>query len=224
MLVYNMVVTNKYSRKFVQELADINSNVFNYTITKENHSLEDDDITTVRITQSNKARKEENLDTGNTILYYDDLKIDQDNMLYYEIEREKIDKVGNRVDLKLSTSEILSWYPLKNQFESFKYINSNSDYKYLKTEKYNGSKCLVVEFIYNEYDEIIKVWLNLKNGLIEKEENYKENKLESVVTYKTEINNVTDTNIYIPDLKEYTYTGKITIFPQQIKHIKGEGN
>ena len=219
-----MVITNKYSRKFVQVLADVNSNIFNYTITKENHSLVEDTINTVRITQSNKARKEENLETGNTILYYDDLKIDQDNMLYYEIESEEIDEAGNKVDIKLSTSEIISWYPLENQFESFKYINSNSEYKFLKTEKYNGSKCIVVEFIYNDYNEIIRVWFNLKNGIIEKEEYYKQNELESVVTYKAEINNVTDTKIYIPDLKEYTYTGKITIFPQQIQGVKGEGN
>ena len=56
--------------------------------------------------------------------------------------------------------------------------------------------------------DYIKVWINLDNGFVIKEESYKDNILESIVTYKTEVNTVTSDIVEIPNLDEYTYIEK----------------
>ena len=218
LLIYNVIITNKYSRKFVLELAEQNSKTFNYMMVKESYSIEDGTMHTIRVIQNESARREEDLETGYTMLYYNDFRIDQDNKTYSEFIGQKVEKDGKETDIKITTQEVISWHPLENEFESFKHINSSPGYKYIKTEEYNGAKCIVVEFSFEEYGESVKVWFNLENGLIEKEENYKNETLESVVTYKTEVNTVTDAELFIPDLEDYTYIGQIKIYPARIEY------
>ena len=216
-LIYNMIISNKYSRKFVQELAEQNAQTFNYMMVKESYSIEDGTTSRIKVTQSENARIEEDLETGYTMLYYNDFRIDQENKTYSEFIGQKVEKDGKETDIKITTQEVISWHPLENEFESFKHINFSPGYKYIKTEEYNGAKCIVVEFSFEEYGESVKVWFNFENGLIEKEENYKDETLKSVVTYEIEVNNVTDAELCIPDLEDYTYIGQIKIYPDRIE-------
>lgn len=220
-LIYNMIISNKYSRKFVQELAEQNAQTFNYMMVKESYSIKDGTTSKVKVTQSENARIEEDLETGYTMLYYNDFRINQENKTYSEFIGHKVEEDGKETAIKITTQEVISWHPLENEFESFKHINFSPGYKYIKTEEYNGAKCIVVEFSFEEYGESVKVWFNLENGLIEKEENYKDETLESVVTYKTEINNVTDTELCIPDFEDYNYIGQTEIYPAQIEQYSG---
>ena len=216
-LIYNIIISNKYSRKLVLELAEQNSKTFNYMMVKESYSIEDGITSKIKVTQSENARIEEDLETGYTMLYYNDFRIDQENKTYSEFIGQNVEKDGKEADIKITTQEVISWHPLENEFESFKHINSSPGYKYIKTEEYNGAKCIVVEFSFEEYGESVKVWFNFENGLIEKEENYKDETLKSVVTYEIEVNNVTDAELCIPDLEDYTYIGQIKIYPDRIE-------
>ena len=102
-LIYNMIISNKYSRKFVQELAEQNAQTFNYMMVKESYSIKDGTTSKVKVTQSENARIEEDLETGYTMLYYNDFRINQENKTYSEFIGHKVEEDG-----KILLPELLS--------------------------------------------------------------------------------------------------------------------
>lgn len=203
-LSYKMIINSKFSQRFVKELID-NNNTNNYIVIKEEYSVKDETTSSEKIVQNENARKEEYLDTGKTIYYYNNFEINKDRKTYKKLESIQVDKNGNEENrVEISTKEIISSHPLKNEFNSYIFLDSSSEYKYLKKEIYKGEECIVVKFIINKEDSI-KVWIDLEIGFILKEENYSTGVLESIVTYNIEKDVETDNILDIPNLNEYTF-------------------
>lgn len=196
-----MFRNNKYSRRAINELLEKNANVINYVMTKETHNIEDGTISTQKIIQNEKGRKEEYLDTYYTRLYYDNFIINLNEKTYSKVVGHNVDE-GKYIDI--TTKEVISWHILKNEFESFSHINSNAEYKYLKKELYNDKTCIIIELKITD-TETEKIWIDSDTGLINKEEYYIENKLNKIIIYETELNNVTDNDLSIPNLKEFNF-------------------
>ena len=202
-LGYKIVVNNKYSQKYIKELVEINTNTSNYII--EKCFIENESERVEKITQKEDCRKEKYTDTGKVVIYANNLEINESRKTYTETKIQSVDKDGNITEEPYTTKEIIQMHPLKNEFNSYAYINSSNEYKYLGKEKFNYKQCIKCKFIlYGESNYII-VWIDEETGFILKEEEYKEGQLNKTVIYNTSINIVDDKDIVIPKLDDYTY-------------------
>lgn len=203
--IYQMVTNSIYSRKFAKELIEKNGNTSNYILLKEKDQIEKDTKDIEKIVQMEDARKIIYEDTDNIVLYYNDCEINE------KVKRYSTTKANDNVKGKIpiTTKDIISMNPLKSQYESYNdIISSHRDYKYLGKEKIDNTNCVVVQCTMDNKVDYIKVWISLDSGFVIKEENYKDNILESILTYKTEVNTVTSDIVEIPNLDEYTYIEK----------------
>lgn len=203
-LLYKLITENKYSRKFIIELLETNADINNYIILEERYSAETGTTSAKKISQNDNARLVEYLDSKKTILYANNLEINKQAKTYAKLEMNETDENGNRTSKDITTQDIISLHPLRNEFNSFSYVYYSPDYQYLRKEEYNRVKCIVVEFIVNGENDRVIVWIDLKTGFILKEEYYKTD-LKEIITYKTEVNTVEDNEIDIPNLSDYTY-------------------
>ena len=206
LLGYKMIINNKYSRKYVYELIEKNGNTNNYIIVKERYSFKYGEKEVEKIIQKENARRVEQYgDNYETMtLYANDFAIHMDERTYSKIKGQKVDENGNETDVIVTTKEIISLHPLKNEFDNVPYIDSDG-YKYLNKEKYNGVNCIKIQLIKNEESYVI-MWIDMETGFVLKEEKYNnEGVLECITTYKTNVNNVTDREIDFPDLNTYRY-------------------
>jgi len=84
--------------------------------------------------------------------------------------------------------------------------------KIFQKEKYNNIKCVV---LYYEDAEMqgtagvwtrlsYKIWIDEERGHILKQETYKDGELSEITTYTIQTNCVTDKEIALPDLKDFT--------------------
>ncbi len=213
--IYCIYINNQYSRRKVYEILEKNINLLNYSIEIEDISVKEENNSTTKIIQKGDARKEENI-TDNSVKWYSNnfVIVKRINEKSYYKEPISITDINGNVIHSYSTTED-KIYPLTSEFKSLNYINnSNIDYKYLKKETYNNQKCIVIKLTDRETNPIndIKVWINLENGFVLKEEYYCGAELEKVVTYTTRINCVTDNEIEIPDLTEYTFLNQLYDF------------
>lgn len=206
MLGYHIIINNKYSKKFIYELTEKNINNGNFILEKEENIIKEGKINKTKIIQKEDARREENLNNGEIIWYANDLVIIKniDEKIYYRQKAGETDIGGNTTYRYMTTKDILAYSTLRNDFKCVNFMMNSQNYKYLKKEKYNDTKCIVV---YIE-DYKAKVWINLETGFILKEELYLNGTLESITTYKVETNIVTDKEIDVPNLKEYTFIDK----------------
>ena len=200
-----MVTNSIYSRKFAKELIEKNGNTSNYILLKEKYQIEKDTKDIEKVVQMEDARKIIYEDTDNIVLYYNNCEINE------KVKRYSTTKANDNVkgEIPITTKDIISMNPLKSQYESYNdIISSYRDYKYLGKEKIDNTNCVVVQCTMDNKVDYIKVWISLDSGFVIKEENYKDNILESIVTYKTEVNTVTSDIVGIPNLDEYTYIEK----------------
>ncbi len=203
--IYQMVINSIYSRKFAKELIEKNGNTSNYILSKEKYLIEKDTTEIEKVVQMEDARKIIYEDTGKVMLYYNDCEINEKLKRY---SKTKATDNGEE-EILITTKEIISMNPLKSQYESYNnIISSYRNYKYLGKEKIDSISCIIVKCTMDNKVDYIKVWINLDNGFVIKEESYKDNILESIVTYKTEVNTVTSDIVEIPNLDEYTYIEK----------------
>lgn len=203
--IYQMVTNSIYSRKFAKELIEKNGNTSNYILLKEKYQIEKDTKDIEKVVQMEDARKIIYEDTDNIVLYYNNCEINE------KVKRYSTTKANDNVkgEIPITTKDIISMNPLKSQYESYNdIISSYRDYKYLGKEKIDNTNCVVVQCTMDNKVDYIKVWISLDSGFVIKEENYKDNILESIVTYKTEVNTVTSDIVGIPNLDEYTYIEK----------------
>ena len=203
--IYQMVTNSIYSRKFAKELIEKNGNTSNYILLKEKYQIEKDTKDIEKVVQMEDARKIIYEDTDNIVLYYNNCEINE------KVKRYSTTKTNDNVkgEIPITTKDIISMNPLKSQYESYNdIISSYRDYKYLGKEKIDNTNCVVVQCTMDNKVDYIKVWISLDSGFVIKEENYKDNILESIVTYKTEVNTVTSDIVGIPNLDEYTYIEK----------------
>lgn len=95
------------------------------------------------------------------------------------------------------------------------YINDINDmcFEYENTKEVNDNECIVVKLYNNENNNVNylvkRLYINKKNGIIEKIEKYKattygEEELISKQVYKMHTGEVTDDDIKKPDLKSYS--------------------
>ena len=203
--IYQMVTNSIYSRKFAKELIEKNGNTSNYILLKEKYQIEKDTKDIEKVVQMEDARKIIYEDTDNIVLYYNNCEINE------KVKRYSTTKANDNVkgEIPITTKDIISMNPVKSQYESYNdIISSYRDYKYLGKEKIDNTNCVVVQCTMDNKVDYIKVWISLDSGFVIKEENYKDNILESIVTYKTEVNTVTSDIVGIPNLDEYTYIEK----------------
>ena len=203
--IYQMVTNSIYSRKFAKELIEKNGNTSNYILLKEKYQIEKDTKDIEKVVQMEDARKIIYEDTDNIVLYYNNCEINE------KVKRYSTTKANDNVkgEIPITTKDIISMNPLKSQYESYNnIISSYRNYKYLGKEKIDNTNCVVVQCTMDNKVDYIKVWISLDSGFVIKEENYKDNILESIVTYKTEVNTVTSDIVGIPNLDEYTYIEK----------------
>lgn len=205
-LVYHLIINNKYSKKFIYELTEKNINNDNFILEKEENIIKEGQSNKTRITQKEDARREENLNNGEIKWYANDLVIMQnsDEKIYYRQKAGETDINGNTTYRYMTTKDILTYSTLRNDFKCVNFMMNSQNYKYLKKEKYNDTECIVVDI----EDYQAKVWINLETGFILKEELYLNGTLESITTYKVETNIVTDKEIDLPNLEEYTFIDK----------------
>lgn len=208
-LSYHIIINNKYSRKFVYGLTEKNINSDNFILEKEEKFVKEGKITRTRIIQKEDARREETLNNKEIKWYANDLVIikNADEKIYYKEKSGKTDINGNTTYRYMTTKDVLTYSTLRNDFQCINFIMNSQDYKYLKKEKYNSTECIVVEFNkILDYDA--RIWIDLETGFTLKEELYLDGTLERITTYKVKINIVTDKEIDLPDLEEYTFIEK----------------
>ena len=205
-LAYYMITNSKYSRKFVKELIEKNGETHNYIIEIESNSINDTETTIQKITQKDDARKEENIKRETITWYANDFVIIKDTeKTYSKLDGGIVDENGERKKIYIPTSEIISINPLKSEFNSYADTYNDSNYKFLKKENYNDIKCIVVEFSSVNEENKTKAWIDLETGFVLKEEEYSGGILERTTKYKVEANVVTNEDIDLPNLDEYTY-------------------
>lgn len=212
---YYLYINNQYSRGKVYEILEKNINNMNYSIEIEDNFIKEGKTSFMKIIQKENARKEENLTDQSIKWYANDFIIIKrtDDKVYYREEKQITDINGNITHSYSTTDEKIN--KLIYEFSSLVYINnSDIDYKYLKKETYNNQKCIVIELTNIESYPItdIKIWIDLESGFVLKEEYYCEKELERVIKYTTNINCVTDNEIKLPDLTEYTFLNELYNF------------
>lgn len=194
-LLRNIVINNKYSQKYVKELLEKNNNYTNYILEIEETSLEDSTTTLIKKIRKEDAAKVEYINENSTRWYTKDMVISE--------ERETNTKVYANQEQYLSS--------LGEELKCFELTGAIENYKYIKKEKYNKRECIVVEFgrLYGTMNEGEKeyysrrIWVDIENGFILKEEHYCEEELSKIILYKIQVNIVTDKEIDLPDLTEY---------------------
>lgn len=212
---YYLYINNQYSRGKVYEILEKNINNMNYSIEIEDNFIKEGKTSFMKIIQKENARKEENITDQSIKWYANDFIIIKrtDDKVYYREEKQITDINGNITHSYSTTDEKIN--KLIYEFSSLVYINnSDIDYKYLKKETYNNQKCIVIELTNIESYPItdIKIWIDLESGFVLKEEYYCEKELERVIKYTTNINCVTDNEIKLPDLTEYTFLNELYNF------------
>lgn len=212
---YYLYINNQYSRGKVYEILEKNINNMNYSIEIEDNFIKEGKTSFMKIIQKENARKEENLTDQSIKWYANDFIIIKrtDDKVYYREEKQITDINGNITHSYSTTDEKIN--KLIYEFSSLVYINnSDIDYKYLKKETYNNQKCIVIELTNIESYPItdIKIWIDLESGFVLKEEYYCEKELGRVIKYTTNINCVTDNEIKLPDLTEYTFLNELYNF------------
>ncbi len=212
---YYLYINNQYSRGKVYEILEKNINNMNYSIEIEDNFIKEGKTSFMKIIQKENARKEENLTDQSIKWYANDFIIIKrtDDKVYYREEKQITDINGNITHSYSTTDEKIN--KLIYEFSSLVYINnSDIDYKYLKKETYNNQKCIVIELTNIESYPItdIKIWIDLESGFVLKEEYYCEKELERVIKYTTNINCVTDNEIKLPDLTEYSFLNELYNF------------
>ena len=213
--IYYIYINNRYPRGKIYELLEKNVNNINYSIEIEDNFIKEGRTSIMKIVQKEDARKEENINDNSIKWYSNDFVIVKriDEKSYYREKKEITDINGNTIQGYSTTNDHI--YKLIYEFNSLMYINnSDIDYKYLKQETYNNQKCIVIELTDAESYPItdIKIWIDLENGFVLKEEYYCEKELERVIKYTTNINCVTDNEIKLPDLTEYTFLNELYNF------------
>lgn len=117
------------------------------------------------------------------------------------------------------TRECISYLPDLKMYQLINYSDDisgleNAEYKFIGYENYNGTKCAVGEFKFNELDLTTKIWLDEERGTylkivntgIDSSGSQYENVDEYVATYDI----VTDEDVKKPDLTEYTMISEDT--------------
>lgn len=213
--IYYTYINNQYSRGKVYEILENNINNINYSIEIKDNFIKEGKTSFMKIIQKENARKEENITDHSIKWYANDFIIINtiDKKVYYKEENQITDINGNITHSYSTTDDKIN--KLIYEFGSLVYINnSDIDYKYLKKEIYNNQKCIVIELtnIESYPTTDIKIWIDLESGFVLKEEYYCEKELERVIKYTTNINCVTDNEIKLPDLTEYTFLNELYNF------------
>lgn len=213
--IYYIYINNQYSRGKVYEILEKNINNINYSIEIEDNFIKEGKTSFMKIIQKENARKEENITDQSIKWYANDFIIVNtiDEKVYYREENQITDINGNITHSYSTTDDKIN--KLIYEFSSLVYINnSDIDYKYLKKETYNNQKCIVIELTNIESYSItdIKIWIDLESGFVLKEEYYCEKELERLIRYTTNINCITDNEIKLPDLTEYTFLNELYNF------------
>lgn len=213
--IYYIYINNQYSRGKVYEILENNINNINYSIEIEDNFIKEGKTSFMKIIQKENARKEENITDQSIKWYANDFIIVNtiDEKVYYREENQITDINGNITHSYSTTDDKIN--KLIYEFSSLVYINnSDIDYKYLKKETYNNQKCIVIELTNIESYPItdIKIWIDLESSFILKEEYYCEKELERLIKYTTNINCITDNEIKLPDLTEYTFLNELYNF------------
>lgn len=198
--IYNIIVNNIYSEKNIYKLIQKNINCNNYVLEKNEKIIDTGAENKVKIVQKEDARMEDDISDGVTKWYIDNLiiKKNKNDKVYYKQKKEDENQY-------ITTQEMLKYLTLANEFQCYNHIENCEKYKYLKNEKFNNKNCVVVRFdnIIDGHDAII--WIDCDTGFILKEELYLKDKLETITTYSIKTNVVSDEELDIPDLQEYTY-------------------
>ena len=198
--IYNIIINNIYSEKNIYKLIQKNINCNNYVLEKNEKIIDTGTENKVKIVQKKDARMEDDVSDGVTKWYIDNLiiKKNKNDKVYYKQKKEDENQY-------ITTQEMLKYLTLANEFQCYNHIENCEKYKYLKNEKFNNKKCVVVRFdnIIDGHDAIILI--DCDTGFILKEELYLKDKLETITTYSIKTNVVSDEKLDIPNLQEYTY-------------------
>lgn len=144
-----------------------------------------------------------------------------ENFIYPEISFSKLARKGNIRKIETLGMTIWQTENMEIQEDNKTYIKTNQDlddvtlcnnsaavFRYVKKEKYNNKKCIVVQYI-EKYDNAKKhpktvYWIDEEAGTIEKMESYDENGfLEYRYHYITEFDCVESSEMILPDIQEY---------------------
>ena len=140
-----------------------------------------------------------------------------ENIIFNNGIKKIIYKTGDNItDIRWITSDkIISEYSKIYVDSSFVpsdldtldiYLSGNYTYKFLREETYNNLKCIVSEFTNKNSNEKTVVWIDIERKLLVKQEIYdNNNQLTQSFTYNITLNNVTDEDVKLPDLTNYTY-------------------
>ncbi len=208
-LAYNLIVNSKYSQRFAKELLEKNTQTYNYKFEKKEYFNKTGEEKVTKVIQKEDARRVENSNGSITWLANDYcIMCDSNSKIYFKTIMHPAMGDNSSQDIKYRTTK-QDLIILQGEFNWL--INGNSVYKYVGKEKYNDKECIVVEF--DRSDRIqttkkTKQWIDLDTGLILKEEQYENNELVETIQYIVEINTVTDQDIDLPNLNEYTYQGE----------------
>lgn len=196
-IIYNMIINNKYSEKFAYELMQKNLDINNFILEKEEITKEGL-INKTRIIQNGEVCREE---IDDEIRWYanDFVIINRGNEKYYYKQKvESLDENGNISYGYMTTKEEIWRHSLRYILDPYSLTNSTK-YKYLKKEKYNDMECIIIEI--NEK----RIWIDTQTGFKLREEIYADGILECIKKYKVETNVVTDEIIALPNLEEYIW-------------------
>lgn len=181
-IVLTILRNQMFQRKYIKELYERNSDCKNYIITVSYTNFNDEEFN------------------------YKEKHICKDNI--YKQERKDVIWLVDDKLISESTKEVII-HPSKFYnsliYEStmYRYMDdTNSEYKFIKIEEYNGTKCIVVEF---KEESIRRYWLEKETGIVLKEELYDaDHKIINRYTYDVKINCVQDEDLKLPDTSSYT--------------------
>ena len=200
-IIYNMIMHNKYSEKFAYQLMQKNIDINNFILEKEEEDVKRGIVTKTRIIQNGKTCREE---TDDEIRWYanDFVIIKRENEKYYYKQKvENLDENGHISYSYMSTKDEIWRHSLRYIF-NLDSLEKSVKYKYLRKENYNGMECIIIDV-----DEK-RIWIDTQTGFKLREEVYANGILEYIGKYKIETNVVTDEIIDLPNLEEYIWKEK----------------
>lgn len=172
-------------------MLDKNADCDNYIVTKEEYSVETGETHKTKMIQKGTTRKEDK-NFGTTWHY--------NNLWIMGIHKEYRRVMGTTI------------YTLKDEFNI--YVGTDEkNYQYRGKENYQSKECIVVEFKNafkrkdgSEPEKVydVRQWIELETGLLLKEEQYVGENIETIITYDIQTNCVTEEDLDLPNLEEYT--------------------
>ncbi len=194
-LGYYLMLKSKYTVKYIKKLSEKSMQCYNYIIEIQSEDIQTKEKYHIKIFQKEKSRREDIISENITRWEVNDVQIFEDRTenerVYSEWKTEQKILYGDN-----------NWW---------RYVN-NEKFKYIGKEKYNNIKCVV---LYYEDAEMqgtagvwtrlsYKIWIDEERGHILKQETYKDGELSEITTYTIQTNCVTDKEIALPDLKDFT--------------------